>query len=238
MNISIDTRELTRYLNDFEQRQAPFALANTVNDVAKLTQYREREHIGNIFTVRRKSWVDNNVKITEFATKRKLSATVAIQSPGNASRSDILGKFESSTSKRPISGKSLAIPVDAKRNSTGIVPQNARPRAFNFKRVGGARMAGHASHLKKGIRGGVLRGALEVYEGDKRTVMIKNANGQGVILQRVGRGKRAGMRLLFTLTPKAKLTPNLKLYDTAKEAATHVAEFFRARLAEAMHSAR
>lgn len=226
-------------MDDFAQRQVPFALSNALNDTAKLFQYREREHISDVFTVRRKAWVDNSVKVTEFATKRKLSATVAIQSPGNGDRSDILGKFETQTSKTPAKGgKSIAVPMDAKRLSSGILADSARPKAFNFKRVGGQRALNHGHSTNKSIRGGIGRGALEVYEGDRKTVLIRNAQGKGVVLQRVGRGKRAGMRVLFFLTPRVKLTPNLDFIDTAKEAASHIGEFFKARFAEAMHSAR
>lgn len=239
MEIEIDSKPLTRFMEDFALRQAPYALSQSLNDTAKLFQYRQREHMHGIFTVRRKAWVDNSVKIRpeDFATKRKLVATVRIESPGNGNRSDILGKFETQTVKRP-QGTSLAIPVGARRNSSDIVPQSARPKAFKFKEVGGSRMAGHASHTNKRMRRGVLRGALKVYEGEKRTVMIRNAQGQGVILQRVGKGKRAGMRLLFTLAPKARLTPNLNFVTNAREAVTRFADFFRARFAEAMSTAR
>jgi hypothetical protein len=235
VEIIVDTAPLTRYLGDFEQRQVPYALSNTLNDVAKLFQYRERQHIGQQFTVRRKQWVDNSVKITEFATKRKLQATVAIESPGGGKRSDILGKFESQTQKRPISGGSIAIPADAKRNKHDIILKSARPKAFNFREVIGPK---HVSPLKANVRSGVLRGHLKVFEGDKRTVMIKNAQGQGVILQRVGRGKRAGMRLLYTLAPKVRISPDLHFVLNARQAVTHVGEFFAARFREAMASAR
>jgi hypothetical protein len=239
VEIIVNTEPLTRYFDDFEQRQVPYALSNTLNDVAKLFQYRERQHIGQQFTVRRKQWVDNSVKITEFATKRKLQATVAIESPGGGKRSDILGKFESQTSKRPRSAPSLFIPVAARANNTAIVPDSLRPKNLHFREVGGSKGAGHASHLSsKRMRAGVLRGGLKVYEGEKRTVMIRNSRGEGVVLQRVGRGKRAGMRLLFTLAPKATLTPNLKFILNARDAVTHVKGFFAARFAEAMSTAR
>lgn len=239
MEITVDASSLTRYMDDFHQRQVPFALANSLNDVAKLFQYRQREHMGQIFTVRRKAWVDNAVKISEFATKRKLSATVEILTAGGKSRSDILAKFETYTVKTPRSAPTLFIPAAARANPGAIVPSSLRPKNLHFKEVGGSRMAGHASRLhSKHLRGGVLRGALKVYEGEKNTVMIRNAQGQGVVLQRVGRGKRAGMRLLFTLAPKAKLTPNLQFVAHAREAVTHIGEFFKARFAEAMYSAR
>lgn len=232
VNITIDTKGLTAFLDDFQQRQVPFALSNTLNDVGALFQYREREHIAQVMNVRRKDWVDKNVKITHFAKKTELYTSVEIQSPGGGDRSDILAKFEQNTSKSPTSGSAIAVPVDAKRNKAGIAP---RLKSFHFKEVHGPK---HVAPLKARIRSGILRGALQVFEGDKKTVMIKNAKGQGVILQRVGRGKRAGMRTLFYLTPRVKLTPNLQFLAHAQEAATHAAAFFRARFAEAMSTAK
>lgn len=215
----------------------PYALSKTLNDVGALAQYRERQRMGNIFTVRRKAWVDNSVKTTKFAKKNDLVTEIAIESPGGGTRSDILGKFETQTQKLPHGGRSVVIPVAARKSKADIVPQGMRPKAFNFKRVGGSRALNHNYSQK--IRGGVGRGALEVYEGDKRTVMIRNAQGKGVVLQRVGKGKKhQGMRVLFFLTPKVKLTANLKFIDTAKEAATHAKDFFAARFAEAMFSAK
>jgi hypothetical protein len=234
VEIIVNTEPLTRYLGDFEQRQVPYALSQALNDVAKLFQYRERQHMASIFTIRRKQWVDNSVKITQFAKKGNLVASVAIESPGGRN-SDILGKFESQTLKTPKDGHSLAIPAEAKRNKSDIILKSARPKAFNFREVVGPK---HVSPLKANVRSGVLRGALKVFEGDKKTVMIRNAKGQGVILQRVGKGKRAGMRLLYTLAPKAKITPNLRFVVNAREAATHVGEFFRVRFAQATATAK
>lgn len=237
MEITVDTRDLIKGLNDFEQRQVPYALSNTLNDVAKLTQYRVRQRMGSIFTVRRKQWVDNNVKITNFAKKGDLRAAVQIQSPGGGNRSDILAKFEDQTTKAPKSGRSIAVPVEAKRNKADIIAKGARPKAFNFRRVGGSKALSH--NVTQRIKGGIGRGALEVYEGDKRTVMIRNAQGKGVILQRVGRGKnRDGMRVLYYLTPRVTISPDLRFVLNAREAVAHVKDFFAARFAEAMSTAR
>jgi len=238
MEITIDASGLNAFLDDFQRRQAPFALSNALNDTAKLFQYRQQQHDRKFFKkARRQDWLDRNVKITKFSTKRDLTAEVAIRAPGNDSRSDILGKFETQTEKRP-RGKSLAVPLDVKRTTTDIIAQSMRPKAFNFKRVGGKRAVEHGYSVNKNMRGGIGRGALEVYEGDKRTVMIQNAQGKGVVLQRVGRGKRAAMRVLYILTPRAKLDPKLMFIENAKEAVTHFADFFRARFAEAMSTAK
>lgn len=239
MIVEIDTRQLTAFLNDFERRQVPFAASNALNDTAKLFQYRERQHMGNIFTVRRKPWVDNSVKITDFATKRSLTATVAIEAPGQKNRSDILGKFETQTQKTPKSGRTIAVPVDVRRSKADIITKANRPKAFNFREVGGAALFKAAKHSKKHVAGGILRGALRVYQGDKRTVMIRNAQGEGVILQRVGgSGHKGGMKVLYRLTRRVMITPDLDFIDQARLAAEHCHDFFAIRLREAMLSAR
>jgi hypothetical protein len=239
MNVDIDTRQLVRFLDDCAQRQYPYAAMQSLNDVALLFQYRQREHMHGIFTNRRRDWIDRSVKITAFAKKGSLIATVAIESPGGGNRSDILAKFESQTSKQPRDGRSLFVPVDARRNAAGIIPDSARPKAFHFKEIGGSHLANATKGMTRHLAGGVLRGALRVYQGEKGTVMIRDNTGHGVILQRTRRGKKhEGLRLLFRLTPRAKLTPNLEFMAHATLAAKSFPDFFAVRFRDAQATAR
>lgn len=233
MDITVDTKPLTRFLNDFEQRQVPFAAANSLNDTAKLFQSRQQQHMGNIFTVRRQEWVRNNVKIRpeDFATKRKLVATVRIESPGGGDRSDVIGKFETQTVKRPREGNTTAIPVEARRQRTGIIRRGERVGAIKPFVGATGRMLG---------------------KGKQRTFMLDMGGGQKGIFQRVGaRSKKArgihgplmggrdrNLKLLFLLRPSTPLVPNLKFVHNAHEAVRHFADFFGARFKEAMRTAR
>lgn len=238
--ISVDTGPLTRYLDDFEQRQVPYALSGMLNDIAELHQYRVRERTSNIFTIRRKDFVDRSVKVTKFAKKNDLVSAVAIESPGGGARSDIIGKFENQTQKTPHMGhRSIVVPVDVKRSKADLIQAGNRPKAFNFKLIGGSHAAKATKGMTKRTAGGVLRGALQVFQGEKNTIMIRNAQGAGVILQRTGRGrKHEGLKLLYRLTPKVKLTPDLHFMLIAREAASHAKGFFAARFATAMSTAK
>lgn len=218
-------------MDDFHQRQVPYALSNALNDTGKLFQYRQRAHMATIFTERRKDWVDKNVKITHFATKRELYATVKIEAPGDPSRSDILAKFERDRVKRPIQGSTTAIPVEAMRARTGVIRKGERIGAIGPFTQGAGRLIG---------------------KGNKRTFMLDLGGGKKGIFQRVGAGSRKArgihgplpkgrdrnLKLLFLLKPSTPITPNLEFVLHARDAVTHFPEFFRSRFAEAMASAR
>src|SRR5690606_37419170 len=82
--------------------QIPFATAQAINRTALDFQQEERSHLLKAFEVRRKQWVERNVKIGrgDFARKDKLKATVRMEAPGTG-RSDILAKFEEGGEKVP-----------------------------------------------------------------------------------------------------------------------------------------
>src|SRR5690606_24052326 len=84
-----------------------------------------------------------------------------------------------------------------------VVPRGRKPRAYEFR-----------------LRG-VGRGGVEVYEGNRRTVMIRRPDGRGVILQRVGRGGRrtvAGrdpnLRVLWRFAPAVTIDDRLEFVET------------------------
>lgn len=166
--------------------QIPYATATAINSTAVEGQKDQRRHQRRVFDVRRPTWVDRAVKIKPFANKRRLYADIAIDAPGG--RSDILAKFEEGGRKRP-RGESIAIPQEARRTKAGVVSRSQRPRAFKFR----------AS--KKG-------GALI---GEKRTMLIRDQSGRGVIVQRVGRGRHVTKRVLYALEPVVPIKPVLGL---------------------------
>jgi hypothetical protein len=199
-------------------RQLPFAVSKALNDLGIEFQRVERAHLGRAFTLRRRDWAEKNVKITHFAKKTDLHTTIAIESPGDPSRSDILSKFESDTQKRPKDGKSIALPVDAKRSKADIVRKAERPRAFNFR----------------------LEGNRTV--GDRRTFIlpIRSQPGARGIFQRVGKGRGSRIRLLFFLKPGAvPIDPDLDFYENAMTTINNQwREKFDSRLREALATAR
>lgn len=127
IEIKVDTDRWGKYLTDLERIQIPFATSKALNSTALDIQRAERNRLLSVFTIRRPEWANRNIKITHFATKRELWATVGIVAPGDGTRSDILGKFENQTEKRP-RGEHIAIPIHAKRNARDIVTRANRPR--------------------------------------------------------------------------------------------------------------
>jgi hypothetical protein len=126
INVSVDLVQFRRELKEFED-QIPYAISTAINDVAKKAQVDIRAHINESFTVRRKQWVDNSVKIKPFATKQNLQATIAIDPAGG--RSDILSKFEYGGTKTSTTGGLVAIPGDDIRpDRHKVIPSGKRPK--------------------------------------------------------------------------------------------------------------
>lgn len=232
MEIWLDVRSLVRFTQETE-RQFPFAASKAVNDLALETQDIQRRHDRSIFTARRGDWLDKNVKVG-FATKQRVIATVAIVAPGDAGKSDILGKFERGGDKRSIGSHGLvAIPMQAKRSKAGVIPKEQRPKALQLRDTtpAGDKMLG---------------------KGRSRSFILQMANGERGIFQRVSSRsrdkRRLGRRLLgldpniiliYWLQPSVKIRPELRLTQHAHEVARRSwADRFTLRFAEAMRTAR
>lgn len=205
-------------------RQFPYALSLAINDTAEQFQEVERRHLLDVFQARRPKWVRDNVKIRrgDFAhPKRGLRAIVRMEAPGkSADRTDVLAKFEDGGTKTPRDGSRLAVPAEAKRTPRGIIGKRGRPKSFDFTPMGGK-----------------TRSARHVYQGNRRTWMLRNPDGTGGIYQRTGKRatkKRRGegrrlasdihsrksrdlnLRTLFRFTPDASIDRRLDFEETAR----------------------
>ena len=118
-------------------RQYPFATARALNDVAILFQKVQRRHQARVFTVRRKTWWRQAVKIPKdgFADHKKgrLEATVLLDPKADRAGKkhyEIFARQEFDKRRTPIKGrKSLAIPrKGAKKDMTGVVLRRERPK--------------------------------------------------------------------------------------------------------------
>lgn len=182
-DIQIDVRDVIQAHNHL-RHEMPFVTSLAINESAKIAQADQRRKMLMRFTVRRRTWVERNVKISPFSTKNRLEAIIKIDPPGG--RSDILSKFEDGGVKKARDGGRLAIPVEARRGKTGVVGRAQRPKAFNFELVGRGPKA-------------------TVYRGDRRTFMIRGHDGKtGGIYQRTssGGGSRKGARLASDITTR------------------------------------
>lgn len=218
--------ELSRSLQATMRKQIPYATALAVNATAESVQRAQRAGQRERFTIRREQWADRSVKIRrgEFATKRNPVAIIRIEAPGaDPGRSQILTQHEDGGEKKP-RGQSLAVPKEARANVRVIIRKNQRPRAFEF---GPGRRGPRAT----------------VYQGERRTFMIRLHNRSGWILRRVAKQRIRklfdGTKLLYTLTPKAKLKPRLAFIRTAERTARkEIGPNMDRALAKAMATAR
>lgn len=234
ITVEVDTETASRWLRGLYASQIPFALQRAINKTALQAQTRVRELMGSDFTLRRRDWALKNVKIRreDFATKAKLQAIVRMEAPGDGSRTDILAKFEKSGVKKPHDGGRLAVPVDVRTSRVTIIRKNERPRSLDFVHKGGV-----------------------VWQGKKRTFMIRKPDGTGGIYQRTGKkgtkrrrgeGRRLAsdvvtrrtrdmnVRILYRFTPLARIEGRLHFEDTARRV---ILQVWDANFAEAFEHA-
>lgn len=188
MTIRIDDSDVQRGFRDLVDRQMPFVIAETINGVMIDAQKDALRTIHAAFLVRRPDFLRRTVKMVRFAKKRSQIAELAITGPG----ADIYAKFEEGGLKQPIRGKSLAIPRDVRRTKRDLITAKNKPRALINAR---------------------------------KAFVIRTQAGVGLILERYGRktakkrrrvpgGSGRNTRVLYALSPKARIDDRLEFFDT------------------------
>lgn len=119
-------------LSDVVKRQIPFATSKMLNAVTIDVQEQERQGARSAFKVRRQTWLDRSFKITKFAKKNDLHTRLEISPPGDPTKADIISKFEDGGTKTP-TGRSIAVPVDARRSKSDVITPANRPKALLAK---------------------------------------------------------------------------------------------------------
>lgn len=150
--IKTDIKGAIKQLRHIFKDQVPFVNSVAINQTAKLVQTAEREHMAQVFILRRKKWAELNVKIKPWANKKRQSATIAIDPPGGIDK-DVFSQFEEKSFKRPESGTNVAIPTQTVRpNITNVVRSSKKPR--NLKKAFKMRSSmGGKSFIAKRVRG-------------------------------------------------------------------------------------
>ena len=210
MQVSVEfpADQVERFVADVFYHQLPYVEATALNATAKHFQAAQRKRLGDIFTLRRKTWAERSIKIAPFATKTKREVRIAVDSPGN--RGDILGKFETDTTKSPL-GNSVAVPTEhVPRNAAGVIRSGWRPKkvlARNFK------------------------------EGFRAFIAPTRKGRRAIWFDERGQGGR--MVPLYWLVPRVKIKPELEFQDTAERVINDVwAENFVAAFDRAIKTAR
>jgi hypothetical protein len=169
------------------EKQVAYALSVAINESMKRAQTKERAHLAEVFTIRRKTFVNQSVKITQFAKKNTLLGEIAMDPPGQKA-DDLFNKFELGATKKPIGGRNLAIPVlgsPIRKSKRTIVKPEDRPRAL-------------LSGSQRGKR--------------SRFAFLKPAEGNkpAEIFLRIGKQ----VKLAYVLKPEVPTPPVLKFVDT------------------------
>ena len=206
LEVRTDTGPATGVMRALFEDQLPFATSGAINDTALDFQKVQRRHLDSIFEIRRPQFIERSIRIRrgEFATKRKLEATVRVDSaPSGRSESDsIVSKFETERRMRSFKGGGTMVPTQhTPRTATGIVRPSLRPSKLKL-----------VAHKK----GAVFSGKSNVMRGKHRTVFIRKPNGRGLVLQRRGSGPSSELVPIFFRWPSVRLTPNLKFVQNAE----------------------
>jgi len=197
-------------------RQIRFAATNALNDTVFEARDTERNLIEGDFIVRRE-WVLQGIQVPKGAkaTRDNLETELVLEA-----KRDFLAKFEEGGIKRPRGGHSLAVPHDESFRRSQVVPKGKRPKALAFKL--------HRTSTGKAQ-----------FKGEQRTFIIEKSTFERGIFQRIGRGRRSDIRLLYWLTRAALISPDLHMERTAREVAVKSYQrHFNRRFIEALRTAR
>ena len=167
--------------------KAPRALTLTLNKLADDGQKAVQDSLPKSFTMRRADFVKRTIyrKGDDFATNGRPVARFGVNPERN-----ILAKFEESGSKVPMSGRSVAVPLQGvKPTAMTIVPKRMRPAALRTN-----------EQVRKVVT-------------PNGTFLVKNVQGKGA-------GRRTGWRtdFLYKLVPRVRITARLGFHETAKKA--------------------
>lgn len=204
IHISTNALEVSGFMRDLFRDQLPFAVQQAVRRTALDFQAGQREHQRAVFTVRRKRFSDRAVKIRDWPTKQRPEAIVRIEPPGGSSRANILIDHEEGGLRPPPPGqKARAIEREARPAPHRIAPKRLRPKQLEMRKVSD----------------GGPKGAT-VWQGPRRTFMIRWPDGSGAIFRRTGPGKSGtflNTEVLWSFTPRGvMLDPRLEFHENAE----------------------
>lgn len=187
-SISVDSAAAQNALDDLVQRQLPFALSKGINQITLNARREIQAHTEQAFTIRRR-WVLNGWRV-KLSNKRDTPIAGSLWLDPTR---DFLAKFEPGGIKTSRSGASLAVPIEARRTPTSIVPDRLRIRALNLR----------AHHTK--------RGAIQL-KGEQRTFVVRTG-ARTLILQRKGKHR---VDTLYVFKRSVPIPSSLQFFTTVQ----------------------
>jgi hypothetical protein len=124
MNIQVDLGGLDWKFGLME-KQAAFALSNSINRTLLVAQRSQQRHMARRFTIRRSGLLKASVRMLKFSNRATLTGTVGINP-----RLPFWSPHEKGGLLRP-TGKYRAAPMEVRRSKRGSIPKGQRPRNLN-----------------------------------------------------------------------------------------------------------
>jgi len=213
VRVTTNAEPVGRVIRTLFRDQEPFARATALNATALAAQAAQRAQMESIFTVRNRQFVSRAVKFKPRATKRSPVAVLRLEPPGGMARADILGKFETETTKQALRGPTLAVPLPAvRRTGSGRTTKKDALTGRTWVRV---------------------NDRTEVSD-DLVRVMVTGTT--GVIYRRKARG---GTVPLYVLVASVPLEPELRFVATIQATAAKVyADEYRKAWEHALRTAK
>jgi hypothetical protein len=178
MTVTIDLEQIKQVMTHYAD-DVRYVTSQAINQTVKDVQSAIRAKMQGEFTIRRRAFLNQSVKIKPFASKALLSATIGIMDIGGKPTADIFAKFEDGGTKTAQSGR-VAVPTSfIRRSPTQIVSSDKKPRSLN------------------------------------KSFVIKDNRGDDLIMQRVAKGKYAGVQVAYVLKHDVPISPRLNFYSTA-----------------------
>lgn len=195
-----------RTLSNLEQRQIPYALSKSTNQVTLEARDYLKDRNRQAFIIRR-PWVLNGWRV-RLSNKRQtpIKATLWLDPTR-----DFLSKFEDGGSKQSRSGSSLAVPIGARPSPKALVPKTLLIRALQLRK--------HVTSTGKVQLKG-LHGSFSARDGGRTWILQRISSGNSYARTRPsGRGgtkggRDPGVRVLYSFKKSVPIPAALQFYQS------------------------
>jgi hypothetical protein len=205
MNISLEikgARELQAKIENLARAQMPFAISKAVNETAYAARDQMEVKTRAVFIIRR-PWVATGWRVLPSKKRDEPKVATLYLDPSR----DMLAKFEQGGQKTSRTGLSLAVPEEARRGKSDIVPAKWRIRALQFTK-----------HVTKA-------GKIQLKGLDGTFIAKGTAN--TVVLRRT----RRALQVLYVFKRAVPIPASLQFYKTARDV---VRKVWSTKLSEAI----
>lgn len=226
LGIKINPREVLTNLNEIQEKQLPFAVSKSLNQLANIVQKDIRSNMEQHFQFKsgRKSWVLQGVYISkeDRASKTNWSVKIQIQDART-----FLEKFELGGEVFPVNGKNMIAIPNSQVFGKKVIPATDPLRLHNLAlHTVGNRM-----------------------EGLQNTFTIKGKDGSIIVLQNITKGTKKkdskgvsgynNNRTIWTLVKRVKAPAKLEFIKTADETVrSNMVNVLEQNLADAVKTAK